>query len=184
MEANHVWKWRLTLFNQDGDWSDHCMTDFKMTVRADYAVSACSSLLLSIKALDHWLSVRKSQLSDRSSQHPPPVPCPAAGIHNKVNFSFHQPCLYNGFWVVSSQPPLSVTVSDNRKLGKWAFSVRVYVNLNTDYVQMFVVAVGPRDFKFLQCLCFSFKPWLWVILQTLPGRESGSRSSFIYNPCY
>ena len=165
-------------------WSDHCMIGFKMTVRADYAVSAGSSVLLSIKALDHWLSVRGSQLSYRSSPHAPPLPCPAAGIQNKVNFSFHQPCLYNGFWVVSNQTPLLVAISDSRKLGKWAFGVKVYVNLNTGYVQMFVVAVSPRDFKYLQCLYFSLQPWLWVILQALPGRKSGSCSSFIYNSCY
>lgn len=33
--------------------------------------------------------------------------------------------------------------------------MRVYVNLNTGYVQMFVVAVSSRDFKFLQCLFLS-----------------------------
>ena len=33
------------------------MTVFKMTVRADYAVSACSPLLSYIEALAHWLSV-------------------------------------------------------------------------------------------------------------------------------
>ena len=33
--------------------------------------------------------------------------------------------------------------------------MRVYVTLNTGYVQMFVVAVSPRDFKFLQCLFLS-----------------------------
>ena len=36
-------------------WSHYCMTNFKITVRADCAVSACSALPLSIKASTPWV---------------------------------------------------------------------------------------------------------------------------------
>ena len=56
--------------NQSGwHWSDHCMTDFKTTVRADCAVSVCS-LPSSIKALVHWLLIvggDKSSFRQKSS---------------------------------------------------------------------------------------------------------------------
>ena len=38
----------------------------------------------------------------------PSVPVPS--IQNKANFPFHQPGLFNGIWVSSSQSPLLVTV--------------------------------------------------------------------------
>ena len=41
----------------------------------------------------------------RGSSTPPPV----ASIQNKANFPFHQPALFTGLWVLSSQNPLSVT---------------------------------------------------------------------------
>ena len=50
-------------------WSDHHMTNVRMTVRADCADSVCSPLPLPIKALAHWLSVRVSMSLDRC---PPP----------------------------------------------------------------------------------------------------------------
>ena len=84
------------------------MTNVKMTVRVDCAVSSCSPLLLPKKSscptgcqwvggVGLWIDV----------QDPPPV----AGMWNKANFPFHQPSLFIGFWVVRSQTPdLSVTV--------------------------------------------------------------------------
>ena len=63
------------------------MTNFKMTVGADCAVSAHSSHPPPIKALAHWLS-EGSQPLDTS----PPYP-PVTSLWNKANFPFHQPCL-------------------------------------------------------------------------------------------
>ena len=40
-----------------------------------------------------------------------PSPHPVANIQNKANFPFHQPCLFIGFWAVSRQTPLSVTLT-------------------------------------------------------------------------
>ena len=57
-------------------WSDHCRTNFKMTIRADCAVSACSPLPSPVKA--HWSSVGGSQRLDRSSCTPP---LPWATVH-------------------------------------------------------------------------------------------------------
>ena len=50
------------------------MTNFKMTIRADCAVSACSPLSPSIKALAHWLSVEGSRPLDKSLPFPFPRP--------------------------------------------------------------------------------------------------------------
>ena len=82
------------------------MTNFKMTVRADCVVSACSPLPLATKALAPWLSrVGGSWPLDRS----PPSP-QVASVQNKGNFPFHQPCFCFGFCVVSGRTPLLVTV--------------------------------------------------------------------------
>ena len=66
-------------------WSDHCMTDFKMTVRAGCAVSVCSPLPWSIKALVHWLSVvgaGKSSFRQKST-----APCLLASKIKQTFFS-------------------------------------------------------------------------------------------------
>ena len=79
------------------------MTDFRMTVRADCAISACTILSLSIKVLTPSLLMGRggggvgSQLLDRHV--PPPQPPTTASIQNKANFSFHQP----GFLLVFEQ---------------------------------------------------------------------------------
>ena len=81
------------------------MINFKMTVRADCAVSACSLLPLSIKALAHWLSPRSWKGLAFGHEFTLPAPTPVASIQNKANFPFHQPCLFISFWVASSQTP-------------------------------------------------------------------------------
>ena len=78
------------------------MTNFEMIVRAECAVSACSPLPLSIKSLAP-LIVRV--LSPRQVFPFALV----AGLWNEINFLFHQPGLFNGLWILSSQTPLSVT---------------------------------------------------------------------------
>ena len=51
-ENNHHWKWRLTVPKTiKMTLVRPLMTNFKMTIRADWAVSACSPLPLSVKAL-------------------------------------------------------------------------------------------------------------------------------------
>ena len=105
MGTNRPWKWRLTALKTIKMMLGRPrMTNVKMTVSADCAVSECSPLRPSIKALAHWLSVGGSRPLDRS----PPLPL-VAGIWNKANFPFHQPCLFIGFWTVSGLTPLSVT---------------------------------------------------------------------------
>ena len=54
-------------------WSNHFMTNFKMTVRAGCVVSVCSPLPSSIKALVHWLSVGGAGKS--SFQQKSTAPC-------------------------------------------------------------------------------------------------------------
>ena len=104
-------------------WSAHHMTKFKMTVRADCAVCACSPLPLSKEALVPWWSVGGVGLQT-GVQHPQ-RPTPAvAGIQNKANFPVHQPCLFIGSWVASSWTPLLVTTIAN----KWShFNRRMLV---------------------------------------------------------
>jgi len=56
--------WDLTVLNWNNiylkqlrwSWSEHCMTNFKMTIRACCVVSTCSPPI-SMKVLAHWLSV-------------------------------------------------------------------------------------------------------------------------------
>ena len=56
MGINRPWNWRLTVLKTIRmTLVRPAMTDFKKTVRADCAVSACSSLPPSIKALAPWL---------------------------------------------------------------------------------------------------------------------------------
>ena len=57
--------------------------NFKMTVRADCAVSACSSLPLPIKSLAHWLSVGGSLPLDR---HPHSLLPPTYPFFSSIQF--------------------------------------------------------------------------------------------------
>ena len=99
METNWPWNWRLTACKTiKVPLVRPPMTNFK-TVRADCAVSACSPLPLA-----HWLSVGRVNLWTG-----PAFLYPAASIHSKASFPFHQPCVFISFWVVSSQTPLLVT---------------------------------------------------------------------------
>ena len=74
------------------------MTNFKMTVRADCAVSACSHLPPSIKVLARIVYGRDQPL-DRCPQSPLVI-----GFQTEANFPFHQPGLFTGFWALSSWP--------------------------------------------------------------------------------
>lgn len=58
MGTKRPWNWRLTVLKTlRWWWSDNHMANFKMNVRTDCAISACSPLILSIKALAHWQSM-------------------------------------------------------------------------------------------------------------------------------
>ena len=115
METGWPWNWRssvlktikMTLIRPP-------MTNFKMTVRVNCTFSACSPLPWPIKAPAHWLSVAGCvcvcvELAFGHMSAHPPLPLWVASIQNKVNFPFHQPGLFNGFWPASSQTPFSVT---------------------------------------------------------------------------
>ena len=80
------------------------MTNFKMTIRADCAVSASSPLPPSIKALAHWLSVGKSAFRQEST-----LPHLPASLLNKADFPFHQLASLLAFEWRAAGPPLSVT---------------------------------------------------------------------------
>ena len=79
-------------------------TNVKMTV----SVSMCNPLCLSIKPIALWLPGglvgvvrgwgRGGQSLDRYLPPPPPS---LASIQNKASFSFHQLCLFIGFWAAS-----------------------------------------------------------------------------------
>ena len=110
------------------------MTNF-LTVRADCTVSACSPLPQLIKALVHWLLRVFGQES--SLCIPPPQTSPFADVQNKANIPFHQPYIFTGFGVASSQTLLLVTnlliktlwIDTQRKLilcfpwKQWLFSI-------------------------------------------------------------
>ena len=106
------------------------MANFKMTVRDNCAISAWNPLLLFIKALAPLVASAGSQPLDRCM--PSPFPVAGADIGNKANFPFHQPGLFIGFWVASSQTPKShllVTDSSNRIL----FRLEEEENFDTCY---------------------------------------------------
>ena len=100
MGTNGPWNWRLTVPKTiKMTLVRPPMTNLKMTVRADCAVSACSPLLLSIKALAPLVVNGRSQPLDRCSPFPSfPLVC-----WNKANFPFYQPGLFIGFGAASSQ---------------------------------------------------------------------------------
>jgi len=84
------------------------MTNLKVTVRADCAVSTRNPSFCPDTLLPHSLPVRRSRpLDTRPPTAPPlpptPPPLAVAGVWNKANFPFHQPGLFIGFWAVSSQ---------------------------------------------------------------------------------
>ena len=74
------------------------MTNFKMMVRADCAIPACSPLPPAIKTLAHWLWRRRGQsvFGQTSVPH-----SPVASIQNKASFPFHQSGLF--FWLLRAE---------------------------------------------------------------------------------
>ena len=70
------------------------MTDLKTTVRPHCAISACSHLLLSIKALASLVA----RQGEESAFGQTSAPTPVAGIWSKANFPFHQPGLFCWLW--------------------------------------------------------------------------------------
>ena len=111
-----AWNWRLTVpkaFKMT--LIRPPTTNFKMTVRADCAVSAWSPLPPPIKALAPCLSAgEESWPLDRCPPSPSHLPIPpVASIQNKANFLFYQLGLFIGFWATSSWTPLSITMRLN-----------------------------------------------------------------------
>ena len=82
------------------------MTNVKMTVRADCAVSACSPLLLSIKALAHWLPVGRVSLWTDVCPPPPQLLAPEI---KQISLSTNLTCLL-AFQQQAARPYLWVTV--------------------------------------------------------------------------
>ena len=66
-----------------------------MTIGADGAVSSCTPLSLSIKALAPRLSSLGKGIGLWTGIHP--LPWLPASIQNKANFPFHQSGFFNGF---------------------------------------------------------------------------------------
>jgi hypothetical protein len=111
METNQPWNWRLAALKTTKMvlvWP--LMISFKISTRDNYAVSACSPLLLSIKALAPRLLcvcvcvcvVVVGGVGLWTDVHPSPQ---VGGIWNKANFPLHQPGLFIAFWAVSSCTP-------------------------------------------------------------------------------
>ena len=124
MGTNWPWNWRLTVLKIMMTLSGPPATDFKMTVRADCAGSACRPLLLSesscpLTVIEEW----GSQLLDRHLSSPPPSQLPTSKI-KQVSFPSTWP-LYR-LWEVSSLAPLSVTapsqcICKKRYAGDWTW---------------------------------------------------------------
>ena len=95
MGTNRSWNWKLSVLKTVKVMLVRpLMTNFKVTVRADCAVSECSPLSQPTKALSNPLIVSGgSHPSDRCL--PSPTGCQNP---NKANFPFHQPGLLIGFW--------------------------------------------------------------------------------------
>ena len=90
--TNQPWNWRLTVPKTIKMLLVRSqMINFKMSVRADHAVSTCSPNRLSTKALAHWLW-RQGELAFRQDRSP--HASPVVSIQSKANFPFHQPGLF------------------------------------------------------------------------------------------
>ena len=99
--AFSAWNWLIVPKTIKMTLARPLMTNWKMNVKTDCAVSACSPLSLSTKALAPWLSRVGSQPLDRCP--PPPLyPAPVAGIQNK-QLSFLPIWLL--FWLLSVELP-------------------------------------------------------------------------------
>ena len=103
-EANWPWNWRITVLK-----TTKMMlvrpprTNFKMTIRDDYTVSACIPLpQKKFLFTDCWWGRRVGLWT--GVLPPTLTPTPTSPLlASKINFTFHQPCLLTGFWVGSSQ---------------------------------------------------------------------------------
>ena len=109
MGTNGPWNWRLTVPNTIKLMLLRpLMTNLKMTVGEDCAVSTCSPPPPVYKSSHPLLGVGWSRLLGRC---PPPSPNLVASIWNKANFPFHQPGLIICFWVAGSQTPHTLLVT-------------------------------------------------------------------------
>ena len=107
METNQTQNWRVTVLETIKMMLVRpLMTNFKR-LSADCNGSACSPLPQPVEVLAHWLSVRGVSLwTGVPTQEYQGSTSLDASIPNKANSPFHQPGLFTGFWVVSSQIPL------------------------------------------------------------------------------
>ena len=96
MEINQSWNWRLTVPKTTKmTLVRPLMTNLKMTVKDDHAVSACSLLLPSIKTLVPLLASVGELAFGLMSALPPQLPT------LEIKQTFHQLGLFTGFWAVS-----------------------------------------------------------------------------------
>ena len=135
METNWPQNWRLTVLETiKMTLVIAPITSFKMTGRADCAVSAFSPLPLPVRADVHWLwGGGELAFGQKSVPLPPLVAC----IQSKANFPFYQVCLFIGFWVTSGRTPLPVMLSGPNLLC-WlhnkSVSLRRGVRLGRDFI--------------------------------------------------
>ena len=120
MGTNQPWNWRLTVLKTIKMMLvKPPMTNFKMTVRADWAVSARSPFSPAIKTLPHWLSVAGVGLWTGVR----PSPWLLASKIKQTLLSTKWPL----YWLLSSEqlgPPLSVTLSRH-----WCWQVSIWATL-------------------------------------------------------
>ena len=95
-------------------------TNFKKTVRADWAVSSLSPPPSIYKS--SCPQIVRGQLVSGQASAPPPTST-VAGVENKANLSFHSPGFFIDFWVVSSWTPHSF---GNRIIWYLLFNVRFF----------------------------------------------------------
>ena len=129
MRTNQPWNWRLTVLKTvQMTLVRPQMTNFKMTVRVNRAVSACSAFLPSIKVLAHWLSVcREPGGGNRPLDRSPPSPhCGLSA--SKIKQTFHQPCLFIGFWAAGNWTPLLLVTVAHYEDGWNSNSQRLFVS--------------------------------------------------------
>ena len=106
MGTNGPWKWRWTVCKTNRmTLVTPSMITLKMTVRADSAVSACSSLYLSVKPLALLVAQGRAgggRVGLWTDVHHPPQ---TQVLTSEINFPFHQSGLFVGFWVGSIWTP-------------------------------------------------------------------------------
>ena len=176
METNWPWSWRLTVLKTvEVTLIRPPMTNVNVTARANSAVSACSPLPLSIKALVHWLSMGVAgEVGLWTAAHPQ-----VASLQNKAKFPFRQPGLFTGFWAASSQTLRSVTLLHLSPFSSWPPS------------QTWRNHQGLEDYHFKSCRkyqhrwCFILHdPWWYQVWPSHYGQViwSTTRVLFQWNP--